>query len=101
MRHYEYLAILIGILLFTIFLRSRYKVKVFSNFKEASIFYATILIIGTIWDNFAIYRRHWIFPGDGTVGINIGLVPVEDYIFSLILPFTVLVLYKVLAKQDI
>jgi len=96
---YEYLAILLTILIVSLYLQRRFKIKVFNNLKESIIFYGIILGLGTVWDNFAIYRKHWIFPGNGITGIFIGLVPIEDYLFALILPYALLVIYKAINKK--
>lgn len=93
---FEYLLILCGFYLAALILKFKFKVKVFKNIKETIAFYSIVLILGTIWDNFAVFRGHWFYPGKGIVGIFIGLVPIEDYLFAFISAYFLLVLYKVL-----
>lgn len=69
-------------------------IKLFVSKKQMFLIYATTLIIGSIWDNYAVFRGHWFYPGDGTLGIFIGLIPLEDYIFMILVPYSLIVLYK-------
>jgi lycopene cyclase domain-containing protein len=51
-----------------------------------------------VWDSVAIWRGHWVFPGPGLVGIKIGLMPLEEYLFALVIPYFILTTYSVLKK---
>ena len=95
---YEYLLSLTFLLLIAIGLKFKYKISIFKSAKEISIFYAVIFVMGTIWDNFAVWRGHWFYPGKGILGIFIGLIPIEDYFFAIITSYTVLILYKTIQK---
>lgn len=96
---FEYLLILAVFYLVALFLKFKFKVKVFSNIKEAVAFYSIVLVIGTIWDNIAVMRGHWSYPGKGIFGIFIGLVPIEDYIFAFVTAYFLLVLYRILHNK--
>lgn len=80
----EYLLILLLLLIVTYAIHKSYKIKVFDSKKEMLIFYTVIMIIGVVWDNFAVYRGHWYYPGKGILGIFIGLIPLEDYLFVIV-----------------
>ena len=95
---YEYPLILLALLLVTVFLHKYFQIKLFNNKKQIIYFYTLFFIIGTIWDNFAIYRGHWFYPGTGIMGIFIGLMPLEDYFFLLITSYFGLVLYQLFRK---
>jgi lycopene cyclase domain-containing protein len=56
-------------------------------------------LIGVIWDSYAVYKGLWNFTGTGLIGIKIGLLPLEEYLFFLIVPFSILTAYKVLEKK--
>lgn len=56
-------------------------------------------LIGVIWDTYAIYRNHWIFIDENLLGIKIGLMPLEEYLFILIVPFCILTYYKLLDRK--
>jgi len=95
----EYLIILLALLAITIFLEWFYKVELYHSRKERLIITGLFFIIGILWDTFAIARGHWEFPGKGLLGIQIGLMPLEEYVFILIIPFFILTVYKVLDKR--
>ena len=95
----EYLLILIGILLISIFLDWKYHMRLYNSRKERILIPIIFLVIGTLWDSFAIWRGHWSFEGSGLVGIKIGLMPLEEYLFILIIPYFILTIYKALKKE--
>lgn len=98
MIHYEYFLILGIIATVATFLKRHFSITLFLNFKELLIYYGVVLVIGTLWDNYAIYKGHWSYPGNGTIGIFIGLAPIEDYFFAIICTYFVLVVYRILHK---
>ena len=51
-------------------------------------------LFGIVWDSLAILRGHWSFPVDKTLGITIGLMPLEEYLFILIIPYFIITIYK-------
>lgn len=96
----EYLIILLVLLVISIFLDWKYRMKLYNSRKERIIIPLVFLIIGTVWDNFAISRGHWSFEGStGLIGIRIGLIPLEEYLFFLIIPYFILTVYKALKKE--
>jgi len=95
----EYLTILA--LVFSVFLglKLKHKIQLFKSIREALQFFLTCLAIGIAWDSYAIFRGHWSFGEQFFVGIKLGLMPVEEYLFILIIPFSVLVLYKAITGR--
>jgi len=69
------------------------------NLRERVLVTLIFFVVGVLWDHFAIWRGHWIFPGKGLIGIRIGLMPLEEYLFIFIIPFWVLTVYKVVDKK--
>lgn len=66
--------------------------------RERVIVVLIFFIIGVVWDSYAIWRGHWSFGDTGLTGITIGLMPLEEYLFILIVPFWIITTYKVLIK---
>jgi len=97
---YEYLIILSILTLIASLLQKIFKIKLFNSLKQSLTFYTTIFTIGIIWDSFAIYRGHWIYPGQGTMGIFIGLMPLEDYLFIAVVSYFSLVVYRLTLKNE-
>jgi lycopene cyclase domain-containing protein len=94
----EYGLILLGLLLLTIFLHWRSQVKIFKSKKQLLVLYAVILGVGIIWDQLAISRGHWSFNKEFLLGPRLGLMPIEEYGFAIILPYFGLVVYKIIEK---
>lgn len=94
----EYLIIPLILLASAIILEWKYKIRLYSSLKERLLTTLIFFIIGVLWDHFAIYRGHWSF-GTGLIGFKIGLMPIEEYLFILIIPFWVLTIYKVIDKK--
>jgi len=95
----EYLLILIAILLISIFVEHKYHMHLYNSRKERTLIPILFFIIGSLWDTFAIWRGHWNFGGSGLIGIKIGLMPLEEYLFMLIVPYAILTHYKAFKKE--
>jgi lycopene cyclase domain-containing protein len=80
-------------------LKLKHKIQLFKSTREALRFFLACLAIGVTWDSFAIFRGHWSFGEQFFTGIKLGLMPVEEYLFILIIPFSVLVLYKTMTEK--
>ncbi len=95
----EYISILLLLLISAITLEYKYKVHLYHSRKERFLIVGLFFIIGVAWDHLAVYRSHWNFPGNGLSGMKIGLIPLEEYLFILILPYWILTVYKILDKK--
>lgn len=93
---FEYLIILIVLLIATLALEKTHRVQLFHNIKERLRITALFFVIGVIWDTFAIWRGHWAFPIEKNLGIVIGLMPLEEYLFVLIIPYFIITVYKIM-----
>jgi len=90
----NYIAILLIFLIVAIFLEIKYKIYIYHSLKEKIIFIGTFFIIGIIWDYYATYNKHWVFPGPGLIGIKIFNLPLEEFLFFIIMPYFILTMYK-------
>jgi lycopene cyclase domain-containing protein len=95
----EYLLILIFLFLVSLFLKVGFKIHLYNSLKERIIIPIIFVIIGFLWESLALYRHHWTFEGPGLIGINFLGIPLEEYLFYLIVPYFILTLYKVLTKE--
>jgi len=96
----EYLAILFSVFLISSSLKFKYKIQLFNSVKEGVLLAIALLVIGGLWDSYAILRGYWSFEEEFFIGVNIGVMPLEEYLFMLIIPFLVLVLYRIITKKD-
>jgi len=95
----EYLIIEIVLCLITFLVHRHYNVKIFRKRKQFAIFWILTIFLGAVWDNLAVYRGHWFYPGKGLIGLNIGLIPFEDYIFMIVVAYAILVMYQISNKM--
>jgi len=97
----EYIGVLAGFFIVTIFLRWKFKIHNTSEKRKAELllWLLTIAIIGILWDYFATWRGHWTFPGNGLISIRIFGLPIEEYLFCLITPFFAITVYKIYKKN--
>lgn len=92
----EYLLILFLFFLVTLFLEHKYRVHLYHNRRERFLVVTFFFLVGVLWDSFAVWRGHWAFPVGKTLNIRIGLLPIEEYLFFLIVPFFTLTVYKIM-----
>lgn len=97
----EYALILLLILLVAIFLHRLTKITVFGSKLFIFVYFSIALLFGTTWDHIAISRGHWSFEAKFLLGPKIGLLPIEEYGFFIIVAYFVLVVYKFLEKHFI
>ena len=95
----EYLIILIVLLLISIFLEHKFHIHIYKSRKERILIPLIFLVVGTIWDSLAIWRGHWSFNGPGLIGIKIGFMPLEEYLFAIIVPYFILTTYRALKRE--
>jgi lycopene cyclase domain-containing protein len=96
---FEYLIILIVLLLVALVLEKTYHIHLYHNRKERLEITGLFFVIGVVWDTFAIWRGHWVFPSGNNIGIVIGLMPLEEYLFALIIPYFILTIYKIIDSK--
>jgi len=91
-----YLVILIGMFLVSFGMQKKWKLELFRNQKHLLVYFLTIFVVGVLWDTFSVSQHIWEFPIQGTIGIRIGLLPIEEYLFFLAAPYFGLVVFKCL-----
>ena len=94
----EYALILLFILLGAIFLQRLNKITIFGSKLFIFVYFSIALLFGTTWDYFAISRGHWSFGEKFLLGPRIGLMPIEEFAFFIVMAYFVLVVYKSLEK---
>jgi lycopene cyclase domain-containing protein len=95
----EYLIILMALLLITIVLERKFKIHLYKSFKQRLFTVTLFCVIGIIWDSYAIWRGDWVFPEGKNLGIIIGFMPLEEYLFILIVPYSVITIYKIIDSK--
>jgi len=96
----EYLITLISVFLVCLAVKWKFKLRLFDSLREALIVFGSLFVIGIIWDSFSIYRGYWSFNSSFLLGIKIGLMPLEEYLFVIVIPFLTLVIYRMVRRKD-
>ena len=95
----EYLTILLVLFFVTLFLEKKNHIHLYNSKRERFEIVGFFFLFGVMWDSFAIFRGHWSFPVGKTLGITIGLMPLEEYLFILIIPYFIVTIYKLLDSK--
>ena len=97
----EYLLLLVYILLVCIIVNLKYKLQIFESSKQAVAVFVSLFVIGVGLDSLAVLRGYWRFIENGNffVGIKIGVLPLEEYLFMIVIPFLTLTIYSLVRKK--
>lgn len=94
----EYLLIIVLFFLITLFIKWKFKIKVYDSTKQAIIITLSFLIVGVLADSFAVWRGYWSFYAPYVLDFKIGLLPLEEYLLFLVAPFFGITVYKFFKK---
>lgn len=61
--------------------------KFWRNLKALIISLGIIILVFGTWDVFATWRTHWYFNPEGISGVKIINLPVEEWLFFMVIPF--------------
>ena len=61
--------------------------KFWRNFKPLLFSLSVLLVVFGSWDVFAVWRGHWYFDPRGVSGIKIINLPLEEWLFFIVVPF--------------
>ncbi len=94
MSRMEYLLILLFWLIVSAAIYHRYRLKLYGSAKQMIVTVGFYLVIGVIWDMIGIIREHWYFRFENLTGIRLGVLPIEEVLFVLVVPYGILVFYR-------
>jgi len=97
--NFEYFLALLLMFFLALFIHQKNHIQLFSSKSRMLIFISFFFVFGVLWDTITIYRGGWIIPVEKTLGLTIGLIPLEDYLFMLISPYFVITIYKLLDSK--
>ena len=90
------LMILAGPLLFSFWPPVRY----YRRWPALLFAVATVGTVYLAWDNWVTARGDWSFNPDFVLGINIFALPLEEYLFFIVVPFSCIFIYEVLRAKS-
>ena len=91
---YFYLLSNLILLVIALALEFTFHEQLFQHLKTRLAWVILFCLLGTTWDLYGLYFKHWVFTGKGILGIYVGIIPVEDFLWFLIVPYFCLTVYK-------
>ncbi|MBL8030369.1 MAG: lycopene cyclase domain-containing protein [Candidatus Doudnabacteria bacterium] len=91
---YFYFVSALILLVFGLIVEFIYREHLFKHLKARLVWALVFLFIGTLWDQYAIPNGHWVFTGKGILGIYVGVIPIEEFMWFLIVPYFCLTIYR-------
>lgn len=95
-QHYTYLFLLLGSVLVPALLSFDKKVQYFKNLKYIFPGIVITAIFFWVWDVWFTQNFIWSFSKDYTLGFNVIGMPIEEWLFFLIIPYCCIFIYEVL-----
>lgn len=87
MRHFGYLAVLLGCLTVTAPLEVLLRTRVYARWRRLLLTLAPVSVVFIAWDLYAISRGHWDFDPRSITGILLpGGLPLDELLFFLVVP---------------
>jgi len=56
------------------------------SWKKFLVFFLPLMVLAYVWDLAAFVRGHWVYNDDVLLGVWVGGVPVEDWLFFFLVP---------------
>ena len=99
MKRLEYLVLLVSVFLACVALKFLRKLELFKSKKQAALTLVSLFVIGSALDSFALLRGYWSYQQEFFVGITIGVMPLEEYFFMVVIPFLAIVVYRFASRE--
>jgi lycopene cyclase domain-containing protein len=87
MRHFAYLAVLVGCLVCALWLEPLLRVNVLRRWRRLLLTLAPVVVIFVLWDLAAIAAGHWTFDPAQITGVLLpGGLPLDEVLFFIVVP---------------
>lgn len=97
----SYFQILIIVYISFLIINTLLKIKTYPNAGRAILFSVIFLILGYVWDAYCVSHGDWTFSNSHILGIWIGGLPLEEYLFFVIVPYGCISVYKIVNEKFI
>ena len=98
MDNWQYLIVLGLCILITLPLEFGFGARVYRNPRRLVLAMAPMLVIFIAWDILGILRGHWWYSERYLSGLKIGVIPIEEIAFFLVIPICGLLTYEGVRK---
>ncbi|HEX5740013.1 MAG TPA: lycopene cyclase domain-containing protein [Pilimelia sp.] len=90
----RYLAILAACLVLTLPLELALRARVYRRPRRLAYALAPVVVVFGAWDLVGTARGHWSFSPRHTLGLRIAGLPVEEWLFFLVVPVCAVLTYE-------
>ncbi len=94
MDRFEYLLLMAACLLVTMPLEFVLRARVYRRPLRLLIALLPTVAVFVVWDVVGILRGHWSYNPRFTTGVTIGVMPIEELVFFLVIPICGLLTYE-------
>lgn len=94
MAQYEYLILMAACVAITLPLEFVLRARVY---RRLPLLLPTILLVVVAfgaWDLLGIARDHWTYSPEFTTGLQLGIIPIEEIVFFIVIPLCALLSYE-------
>lgn len=92
--HLTYLAVLVFVLVGSGWLELVLRVGVWRRTRRLVLTLLPVIAVFVVWDVYAIREGHWTFDPERTTGLFVGVVPVEELLFFVLVPIAGVMTYE-------
>jgi len=90
----EYMVFLIVVFLSCITVKLILGLRLFESKKHAVLTLGSLFVIGSALDSLALVRGYWSYQQKFLVGVTIGLMPLEEYVFMVVIPLLTITVFR-------
>jgi lycopene beta-cyclase len=91
---YQYLLLMAGCLLITLPLEFLLRARVYRRPRRLLLALLPMLVVFLAWDALGIWRGLWRYSTEYTTGLRPARIPLEEYVFFLVIPICGLLTYE-------
>jgi len=92
---WQYLALMALCVILTLPLEFVRRARVYRRPLRLLLALLPTVVVFTIWDVVGILRNHWTYSPLFTTGIHLGVMPLEELVFFIVIPICGLLTYEV------
>lgn len=91
---YQYLLLMAGCLAITLPLEFAFRARVYRRAGALLLSLVPTVVLFSIWDVAGILRDHWSYNPRFVTGVHLGVMPLEELVFFIVVPVCGLLSYE-------
>jgi lycopene cyclase domain-containing protein len=95
---WQYLALMALCVILTLPLEFVLRSRVYRRPLRLLLALLPTVVVFTIWDVVGILRNHWTYSPTFTTGIHLGVMPLEELVFFIVIPICGLLTYEAVGE---